>query len=273
MALYWDSATERVNHGSLPILDDLGVGEGAAFSAWAWVYRDAGGSNQFIISKDGSFPSGWEFLLDDFDGGTPGQIRFIVFRSTTSTNWSDTVSNSSNVAAADTWTFVGATFDADATPETLLYIGDPSTPVAEVSGYSKQQDGTGAADADASYECWIGNLARTTAHPFAGRIARVGIVNRTLSLGELQTLQYASVGQCNIANTLLLTDYHGTGTQPDYSGNGNNGTVTGATAVDHVPLGPSFGFDVGISPAAVAAAVSYPPIYLAKTRMQPLLVR
>jgi hypothetical protein len=253
MALYWDASTERVNHGSDASLEDLGVGEGAAFSVWAWVYRDADGTNQYIITKDGSYPSGWGFLLDDFSGGTDGQIRFIVFRTTDSAAWTEYISNSSNVAALNTWTFVAATFDADATPETLLYIGDLSTTVAEVSGYSKTQDGTEAASTDATYECWTGNLPRTTAHPFSGRIARLGVVGATMSLGDLQRIQYASVGQCNIANTLLLTDYHGTGTQADFSGNGNNGTVTGATATSHVPLGPAFGFDVGVPYVAAAA--------------------
>jgi hypothetical protein len=37
---------------------------------------------------------------------------------------------------------------------------------------------------------------------------------------------------------------NGVGTQPDWSGNANAGTVTGATVSDHVPLGPWFGYDL-----------------------------
>jgi hypothetical protein len=35
---------------------------------------------------------------------------------------------------------------------------------------------------------------------------------------------------------------NGTGTQPDYTGNANNCTVTGATQSDNVPIGPVFGY-------------------------------
>ena len=53
------------------------------------------------------------------------------------------------------------------------------------------------------------------------------------------------------------------GTQPDWSGNGNSGAVTGATVADHVPLGPPFGFDPewqGITTVA-AGGVTMPRFY------------
>jgi len=80
------------------------------------------------------------------------------------------------------------------------------------------------------------------------------VIRRRLTLGELQQLQFAPLGACNVTNTELLFEYHGTGTQADYSGNGSNGTVTSATVADHVGLGPSFGFDPGWIPYTVAAA-------------------
>ena len=60
-----------------------------------------------------------------------------------------------------------------------------------------------------------------------------------MPLAQMQALQF---NLHPTTNTLLLSHYgyNGTGTQPDWSGNGHNGTVTGATVADHVPMPPAF---------------------------------
>jgi len=66
--------------------------------------------------------------------------------------------------------------------------------------------------------------------------------DRALSLGEIRSLQFHPRV---LSGCVLYSHYgfNGTGTQPDWSGKGNSGTVTGATVSNHVPLGSPFGFD------------------------------
>ena len=59
--------------------------------------------------------------------------------------------------------------------------------------------------------------------------------NRRLSLGELKTQQFAPHP---VSETVLFVPlgFNGTGTQADWSGNGNNCKVTGATQSADVPI-------------------------------------
>ena len=63
-----------------------------------------------------------------------------------------------------------------------------------------------------------------------------------LSLAEITQHWMRSQNHAN-SKVLMHVGYNGTGTQADWSGHGNSGTVTGATVSAHVPLGPQFGFD------------------------------
>lgn len=251
MALNFNATSGYVNHGSGASLDDL---PGTAISCVAWIYRTADGANQQIITKDNSFPSGFGFLVDP-ELGTEGTLRCNFYRATTT---ADSISGSSDVVPLNTWTFVAATYAPGTAPK--LFIGSLTSQVAEVSAYGRQIAGAGAYLSDAAASLYVGNLQRTTSVDFNGRIARAGVWNRELSLGELQALQHSWV---KTAGCVLLTDYHGTGTQPDLSGSGNNGTVTLATAADHVPLklawqrapAPTFAVTAGgVSAAALSAS-------------------
>jgi hypothetical protein len=225
MALVFGAlTTDKVDCGSAASLDDL---PSAAFTVYAWVYRTADGANQSIITKDSVFPGGWDFVVDN-GFGTDGELRLIVFRnSSTGTDWADAVSVSGTVAL-NTWTFVAGRYDPATTPRMKLYSGSLTTPVAEVSSYLRQQDGTGAYLSDAAANLQIGNVHRG-AFPFLGRIQRGGVVPSALALGDIQILQYGTLVQAAAFAPKLLFDFQATGTQPDFSGNGNTGTITGAT--------------------------------------------
>ena len=236
-ALDFDSAgsDRKVVHGSDAELDDLPA---TGMTVWAWVYRTSDGANQEIVTKDNSFPSGWDFVVDN--ESAEGGIRLVAFRTNnTNTNWAD-ASSAANETTLNTWRFVAGTVDIDgSSPLVKLYSGGLLSTVREVSSYFRQQDGTGSYLSDASHNLWVGNLQRSNALPFRGKIARGGIVNRALSVGELRQIQFGS--RSNVLGTVLLFDYFGTGTQPDRSGNRNSGTVTSAIAFRHVPLGNLFG--------------------------------
>lgn len=257
MALDFDSAgsNRHVNHGSAGTVSIDNLPQGAnGMTVWAWVYRTANGSNQHIVTKDNTFPSGWGFLCDNAAG--EGEIRFLCFCGATSTNWADAISGTGQITL-NTWHFVAGTItDIDAFPSPKLFIGSLSANVAEVGSYSKQQIAGSGYSNDAAANLYVGNLQRSTTLPFRGRIARVGVVNRALSVAEMVRLQRGTIPQANVSGTVLLADYYGTGTQADLSGNLNNGTVTSATAASHVPLVP-YGMTSGWTGAFTAAAATF----------------
>lgn len=221
------NTTDRVDCGSASTLDNLAAG---AFSVWAWVYRTSDGANQHVITKDPVGFAGWNLAITNNEA--EGQVNFYVARSTTNTSYR---SNTSNVLALNTWYFVAATYDDTLTPECRLYIGTLTTPVAEVSGYSASTDGTGTNTSDASANVYIGNLQRANTNPFKGRIASCGIVSGVLTVGQLTDIQWRGrVRTTTLAQWVLGVT--GTGTQPDVTGNGNSGSVTGATRGDRPPL-------------------------------------
>lgn len=229
MALNFDSAgsARRVDFGSAANLDNLARGA-SGMSIWMWVKRTTNGGNQHLVTKDGAGTTGFNFVCDN--APVEGSVRFIVFRASPT----DFVT-SGTILALNTWTYIALTFDDALATEADMYSGSLSV-IATETAYSTSTSGSGTPTDDASINLYVGNLPRSTTLPFLGVIARGGVLNRRLTLAEIQQLQFASLAEANISGTVLLYDLQGTGTQPDYSGNGNAGTVTSATAADHAPL-------------------------------------
>ena len=154
----------------------------------------------------------------------------------------------------DEWSFVGVSFDtAGVDGDQHLYHGTLTKLVAE-TGYAAQQVGTGAIQdltGNTFYGGWQGQIADGY---WDGKVAWIAAWTRQLSLGEIKAQQFRPHVT---SGCLLFSHYHGTGTQPDLSGNGNNGTVTGALVTNHVPLAPPFGFDI----AAIGAGGRLPLLF------------
>jgi hypothetical protein len=233
MALDFDSAASnrKVNHGSGATTDNI-AGAAAGITVWAWIYRTSDGGNQFIITKDNSTTTGWNFMVDNASA-TEGRLRFIVWRTTRTDFYSV-----GGIVPPNTWTFVAATYDTALGTPMDLYSGALATVPTEVSGYTFTQNGSGSHGTDAASDLRVGNAQRTDNTPFRGRIARGGAIARRLTLAEIQDLWSRSrwLGtpmRANVANTFLLFDYINTSNVTDLSGNGNNGTVTSAVDADH----------------------------------------
>lgn len=221
MSLLFGNSGDLVNHSSAAALDNL-----ADFTAWAWVYRTADGTNQLIMSKNGALSAGWLLLLITESG--EGTFRFIRYRSTTNTD----IRSAGGVIPLNTWTFCAVTSSLT----TKLYTSSLSGNVAEVS-YSLQQEGAGSIVSDASSDLYVGNVQIATSLPFKGRIARGGLVDRVLSFSELSALRRESLVGANVSGTKLLFDYTtAADSQTDYSVNGNTGTRTGAVLANHPPF-------------------------------------
>jgi concanavalin A-like lectin/glucanase superfamily protein len=102
-------------------------------------------------------------------------------------------------------------------------------------------------------------MSATNGLPFDGRIAEVTIWDVAFTQAEVE----ASARGCRplrlrTGNRLghWRLGLGAGGAEPDWSGNHNNMTVSGALVADHVPLGPDFGFDLGWQGLSGAAAVS-----------------
>lgn len=238
MALLFTNATSnRVNHGSGATLDNLPAG---AFTLAAWVQRTAASLGRNMSWKGtGAFPNfSWVTVVSDTGAG---DMRMFQPRGTTDCSFT---SNTSALPANE-WRFIAWAYDVADTSATQvqMYTGSLTVTVAEV-GYTIQQAGVGTSFDESAGDLLLGNSDQgggTFISAFPGIIARIAIFNSKLTLAQLQRLQFAPTWMWTGPNTKLLADYYDTGTQPDYSGNSNAGTVTGATAINHVPLGPPWG--------------------------------
>ncbi len=97
---------------------------------------------------------------------------------------------------------------------------------------------------------------------FTGYMAEAVLANVAWTIGEVQQIR----SRASIARGLVhYAPLFGVSSpEPDFSGNGNDGTVTGTAIVDHPPVAPPFGFDepmsfvTGAAPPATARAKFLP---------------
>jgi concanavalin A-like lectin/glucanase superfamily protein len=169
-----------------------------------------------------------------------------------------------NPLATNTWCFLAATYSQGATPRSRIYRGRLTSSAVE-STYVTTTTGTGnkSSETGSGSNLTWGN--RFTAGPayaqaFQGRIAVGAYFNRVLTLGEILDWQFRPRKM-----TGCVAFYHlgfaGTGTQPDWSGNGNAGTVTGATVSDHAPIRAFKAVSPIPSYTVSAAAKALPPFH------------
>lgn len=222
MALTFSAGTHRVDHGSGSSLDDLG-----AMTICAWVYRTGNGGNQFVAQKGWTPTSaGVLFMVDN--GSGEGEIAFA--RGGTSFEYA---LSSPGRVVQNGWTFMAAAASAFATAGGIdLFYGSLSAAAVEEGTYGATIDGSGTYGSDAAAALTVGGDA--SALNFAGRVAIVKVFNRKLTQAEIQREQFSVLPRGT--GCVLCVEYHGTGTQIDRTGTGNNGTITGASASDHPPF-------------------------------------
>lgn len=180
--------------------------------------------------------------------GSTGNIRVGADRSSGDSNY---ITNNTPVAL-NTWTCVAFTYDNAATPPIHIYTGTV-LPLVEAT-YGTATDGSGSVVNDSGSAMLWGNRSAIDA-AIQGRIAVGMMWNRVLTLGELRAQQFNPHMTAGCVDFKIF-GFNGVDTQPDYSGNLNAGTVTGATVGPHAPLPPAFGFSggwLGNFTAAVAA--------------------
>lgn len=242
-----------VTTNKVQIADAASIRDLATCTILSWIYlTDTTPAADVYVWTKGNFDPGQR----SFGVNTSGGLNAFVRRGAGTPTSAVTALANTPAIAQDAWSFVGCCWNTGgANGDQKLFHGNLATLAAEATGYSTQSVGSGTIQSDNALVARIGQYATT--NPFAGAIAWVGVWNRVLTLAEIQQQQFHPhlASGCVVFTHLGLM---GTGTQPDWSGNGNTGTVTGATVSDHVPLGPLFSYG-GSLPYVISAAASIIP--------------
>jgi hypothetical protein len=243
MALTFSTSDTDVDHGSDASIDNM-----ETLSILAWIYPTTSDTTYRYVTMKHLFGSEGGFSLavtDQWDSATPESFGMYVADASGN---SDNAWGATNSIVLNAWNFIGATW-AGVGNAPVLYNGSLTSIVTATTINNSSANMTGAV-ADASYNLLVGQHSNASSD-FLGDIAIVYICEEVLTLGQIRKFQFRPQIVGTAPRLLTFYGFGGTGTQPDYSGNGNNGTVTGATVADHVPLGPPFGkASVHCKPAA-----------------------
>ena len=228
--------------------DNVNIGSGGsprsmdnltAFTVISWVYltQDSVAGGLDLWAK-GTFAA-QDRRTGAFGFSPTNHISIQVDRATTDAN----AVSAANPLSLNTWTCVGWTYDESDGPR--IFVGTLTSEMAEVTyDTGSPTVGSGASAGDSGIAMVIGSGTSNRAP--GGRIAVFSMHNTRWTLAQIQAFQFdPRVLEDSVA--FLHLGFNGTGTQPDWSGNGHAGTVTGATQSDHVPLGSPFGVDFGWS--------------------------
>jgi len=237
MALSGWSDANYIEHGSAAALDDMTVGTVAY-----WLYTTSDTARQAIMSKFGTTTARGLSLSEQ---ASPSTLDWQIGRLTTA---NAIVADLANFAyyAINKWLFVVCCFDSVTSGNNKMYIGDLTHVAAEPSAYTTQAAGSGGFLSDATGNWRVGRHATATGRQFVGSIATQYVADRVLTVGEIAQLQFS--GRITSQLSIIASTHYGyngaTGSQIDWTGRGNHGTVTGTpTLAAHAPIGPMFGIN------------------------------
>lgn len=234
------SDTDVVNYGTAASIDDWIV-----FTSLAWVFPTASitaNTGSFFTKTPGNALTGKSFFTG-VSVANPNRLRCQIDRATADAE----ASSSNNTLVTSAWNFVGVTYGETNGPK--LFKGSLTATVVETGYAVGPTIGSGATGTDDPADLVVGNrnpLNVVGSFSFPGAIACFAYINKELTLQQIITCQFDFRNCIQADGTCKLLSYlgdNGTGTQPDYSGNGNNGTVTGAIQSNNVPLRPKWGYD------------------------------
>ncbi len=237
MALFFNASTERVTY-TAPLM-----GDPSTLIAWCKPNTVTAAFRQ-LAGQLSESSTQWRWASSDNAGSgvmrmaLPGTSAQLSYRSNT------------GFVVVDVWNYLVWVIDtAQADDEKAqLYRGDLNTAATEVTYALTDEPSALRATND---DLLIGGDGDGDGFGFEGEIAMVSVWPGTaLTLEQVVAHQWATVPK--VAGCEVFSHYNA-GDATDRSGQGNNGTITGATQADHVPLPPQFGMDTGQAFAAAAA--------------------
>lgn len=221
------ASSNNINAGSDSTLDNIDPG-----TMCIWAYLDDVDQQSTFMTK-GVAGDGDNHELAPKQAGS-GRVDMNISRSG-STMQIRAAATSFTHYGSSKWVFICGVWDTSLSATSqFLYIGDMDSGVAEPSSYSTRTAGSGTKGDDSDKNWMIGGNFATGG--FAGAISWVGVWSKQLSVAELN-VQRMSPHPTATSALFIWVGYNGLGVQPDWSGNGNAGTVTGGTLTGNsVPL-------------------------------------
>ena len=225
-SLLCSASLDRIDHGSAASLDDITAG---FFCAAIYVTDWTDTGPQMIFQKNGVNYTLW---VDGFDGS----LFFQIGRATTSLEIIASPSQLGSHWVVNNWLTACVVWDAaGADTAQHFYTGSPSVSLVEPGTYTLRRSGSGTVTSNAANNLTVGGGASANQH-LKGRVAWAMLGNSVKTLAQLESLRSRPFRYDT--SVVLFTQYGwaGTGTQPDLSGNVNNGTVTGSSVAPHAPI-------------------------------------
>jgi len=225
----FDGTDDSVDCGSGASLDNLKAGGGMSISFW--FYADTLTLGETYIEKEDTGDSlGWDIRIGE---GVSSRLQFV--HQGTTDFFKITVNGT---VTTGVWTHVVFTWDgSDTAANSHFYVNGTE------ASYQSGGDGVSLTD-DSAQPFMIGAESNET-NSFDGRIAEVAVWGGGAILAnEIAALANKLPPTRAVrSKTLVFWGPLGQGSpEPDWSGNANNCTVTGAVVADHPPVAPYFGY-------------------------------
>ncbi len=227
-------ALKFTNAASNRVVLDAGLDNENTYTVLIWARRTADVTFRSPWAKGGGSATPVRKFLD-----TWASVDQIAFRGSKRTTTNAEAISNTGAFPLNTWMMIACTYDSSDGPR--IFTGTLTAEAAEIS-YASRTAGSGTEEDDSDQPWLIGqgdNIDQNGSFP--GEVAIFAHFRRRMTLAEIVAWQFApySDADCDI---FMELGYNGTGTQPNLTslGNGINGTVTGATVVDHVPILSAF---------------------------------
>lgn len=222
---FTNNTSDRVDIGSGTTIDDL-----TTFTILVWCFPTANSAAPRKLWQKGTIAGGGGYRLLQVLN-TSGAIEGELDRATGDIQI-DT-NNSSLTTGA--WQFYAFVADINGVNTAQHIYGGSQTAVLSEFGYAVRSAGSGAAVTDNTQNGIIGNNSGN-ASAFQGYIAYAAVYNIALTSAQIENQRHHPHRTMNDGCVeMTWLGLSGTGNQLDLSGNGNDGTVTGATQIDGPP--------------------------------------
>lgn len=241
--LFTENSTNRVALGTA-----LGGWTAGSWVFWYYPISLAGTLRNIIQFYTGAFP-----VPALASGGTSSDELRMTWRRSSGGSNMIYETNNANITV-NKWWYVGATVDQGlgAGVKAKFYLGDLST-LATLRTNGTTTDPAGFTSNTGSTMYVGDNNIDSTSNGM--QIACLQFFpGAVLTEAEIQRHQFQFVKHLSSCRLHMHFGFNGTGTQADWSGFGNSGTVTGATVAAHVPFRPWFGADDYLDLKVVTAA-------------------
>ena len=217
MALNFNGTTHQVDFGSAGSLDDLGA------CTFMFIYRPTTLDTTFrYLWRKFAGPGGTNINHNNSD------LEFARVYVTTNL----AAISTGNIISASNW-YITFFVDGGVGVAPRIYHAQLGNTLTEPS-YAQQDTPVGALTTDASATALVG--IRDSTRRFVGDIARVAVWDQAFSLKDCRQNYWRFLASPNLHLFCELGYGHGVGSQLDWSGNQNDGTVTGATLIKHPPV-------------------------------------